>query len=102
MTRTMRISVTTLGAHAWRAVAADGQWDVIATFDRSAYIEDAGRRIICAGGPQMMPGPINALIADFDSIRFHRGGPVSLDLTRASMWQSRPVSSETADLQRGI
>jgi hypothetical protein len=74
-----------LGAHA----AGMAQGRVIAVFARSFYLADESGRIVCAGGPELGDGPLNAIYA-------HRppapdlGDWVRLDARDAAIWRPDP------------
>jgi hypothetical protein len=83
-----RVRIGMLGRHAQRA-ADGGDAEVIARFERSAYVRAASGRLACIGGDSLGLGPLNALTtsAEFERARLAVGARVCLDTGAATRWR---------------
>ena len=92
-----RVRIATIGRHAQHAAGGDAE--VIARFERSAYVRAANGRLACIGGDGLGWGPLNALTtsAEFEHARLAVGARVCLDTGAAALWRPRAFAVAAAD-----
>ena len=73
------------------AALRTGPATVFASFERSCYVETPSG-IACLGGPGLGLGPLNAIVADFESIPVGRS--VFIEIGKAKLW--KPCASFSA------
>ena len=84
----MSFQVNCAGSAALEALRA-GPATVFASFERSCYVETPSG-IACLGGPGLGMGPLNAVVADFESLAV--GTSVSIEIENAKIWKPSGLS----------
>lgn len=113
------LSASSIGAIAAELLDEGGEVEVIAAFDRSAYLM-CSRGLVCVGLPSIGRGPINVLVSDQSqwpggrAFGLHEGvkgvagrrqlsiGPDLVITTQGAPVWTPPAFPETASFERGV